>query len=255
VITSTSNPLVKELVRLRTRRHRDTTGRFVIEGQREVALAVAAGVDIRQVVVSTPLGGEAPAIDAPVIEMAEAPFRRASIRQNPDGVLAVASHLDLTLGSPTLGAAPLVLLVEAIEKPGNLGAMLRTADAAGVDLVVVADPATDIHNPNVVRASQGALFTVPVAVVDRGEALRWLDENAIPLVATTPDTPEELWDADLTGPVALAVGAEAIGLSPEVLDASAERVGVPMYGRVDSLNASVTAGIVLYEAVRQRRHS
>lgn len=255
MITSTSNPLVKELVRLRERRHRDATGTFVIEGRREVSLAVAAGVDIQRVVVSPPLGGEAPITEAPVIEMAEAPFRRASIRQNPDGVLAVARHLDTALGSHTLPPDGLVLVVEGIEKPGNLGAMLRTADAAGVDLVVVADPATDVHNPNVVRASQGALFTVPVAVASHDEALGWLEASQVRLAATTPDAASELWATDLTGAVALAVGAEATGLSQRMLDAAAIRVRVPMYGRVDSLNASVTAGIVLYEAVRQRRHS
>lgn len=253
MITSTSNPLVKELVRLRERRRRDSSGTFVIEGRREVALAVAAGVEIRQLIVSPPLAGEPPEVDAPVVEMAEEPFRKASVRQNPDGVLAVARHLDTSLGTRTLPPDPLVLLVEGIEKPGNLGAMLRTADAAGVDLVVVADPATDVHNPNVVRASQGALFTVPVAVADREQVLCWLEERAVRLIATTPDATDELWHTDLTGPIALAIGAEATGLSPGTLEAASQLVRVPMYGRVDSLNASVTAGIVLYEALRQRR--
>lgn len=252
MITSTSNPLVRDLVRLRNRRHRDAESRFVIEGRRPLTLAGEAGVELQQQVVCRELGGR-PVEGVPVVEMAEAPFRKASIRQNPDGVLAIAAHLDTTLGHLRLGAMPLVLVVESIEKPGNLGAMLRTSDALGVDAVVVADPTTDLHNPNVVQASQGALFTVPVAVAPTAQVLDWLGETGIRLIATVPGSHRAPWHADLAPPAAVAIGAEDTGLSQEMISAADETVTIPMEGQVDSLNASAAAAIVLYEAVRRRR--
>ena len=251
MITSPSNPLVKELVRLRSRRHRDRSQQFVIEGVRPLAIAAGAGVEILQQVVCPELGGRATFQDVPVVEMSAGPFRKASQRQGPDGVMGVARHLDTRLEA--LPSSPsLVLLVEAIEKPGNLGAMLRTADAAGADAVVVTDPATDVHNPNVIRASQGALFTVPLAVSHRDGTLEWLRSNRVRLVTTSPNAGRAPWEIDLTVPVAIAVGAEAVGLSPELIDASEEELRIPMSGTVDSLNASVSAAVVLYEARRQR---
>lgn len=254
VITSTTNPLVKDLVRLRSRRHRDREKRFLIEGRREIALAMRGGVELHRLVVCPDLGGEA-ITGHPLVEMAEAPFRKVSVRQNPDGFLAVADHLDARLDRLRLPEGALVLWVESIEKPGNLGAMLRTADAVGVDGVIVTDPTTDIHNPNVVRASQGALFTVAVAVASAAEAADRLAREGIRLVALTPAASNSLWDTDLAGPVAVAIGAEATGLSPEVVAVAAEEVMIPMSGAVDSLNASVAAAVVLYEAARQRRQS
>jgi RNA methyltransferase, TrmH family len=254
VITSTTNAQVKDLVRLRSRRHRDREGRFLIEGRREIALAMRGGVEIRRLVICPDLGGEAIA-GPPLVEMTEAPFRKLSVRQNPDGFLAVADHLDVRLDRLHLPEGALVLWVESIEKPGNLGAMLRTAAAVGVDGVIVTDPTTDIHNPNVVRASQGALFTVAVAVASVAEALERLAREDIRLVALTPAASTSLWDTDLGGPVAVAIGAEATGLSPEVLKAADTEVVIPMSGQVDSLNASVAAAVVLYEAARQRLQS
>jgi RNA methyltransferase, TrmH family len=146
------------------------------------------------------------------------------------------------------------LVAEAIEKPGNLGTMLRTADAVGCDAVIVADPTTDAFNPNVVRASTGTLFTVPLAVSSTPELLTWLRGRSVAVAATTPDTDVLLWDADLTGPVAVVVGAEQYGLSPAWLEQADLRIRIPMAGRADSLNAAMASGIVLYEAIRQRRH-
>lgn len=253
MITSPANPLVKDLVRLRTRRHRDATGRFVIEGERTARMAAAAGVHILTQVVAPDLGGvPIEDVDADVIEMAETPFLKASIGRHPDGILLVAAHLPTSLGRIRPGPAALVLLVEGVEKPGNLGGMLRTADAVGADAVVVGDPATDIHNPNVVRASQGALFTVPVGVSTIEDALAWLADGAIDIVATTPHAEQSIWAADLGGAIAVAVGSEALGLSDTVLEAATRRATIPMRGSVDSLNASVAAAVVLYEAARRR---
>ncbi|MFP3914380.1 MAG: TrmH family RNA methyltransferase [Actinomycetota bacterium] len=252
MITSTANPLVKDLLRLRNRRERDLRGQFLIEGRRPLLRAVEGGAEVVQQVVCRDMGGR-PLADIPVVEMGEAPFRRLSLRQSPDGVLGVAAHLDTSLARLRVSAQPLVLVVESLEKPGNLGAVLRTCDGLGVDALVVADPATDAHNPNVVQASQGALFTVPLGVGSGPEVRRWLEERGIRLLATTPEGGLPPWDADLAGSVAIAIGSEAAGLGPAMVSAADATVTIPMQGRVDSLNASVTAGVVAYEAVRQRQ--
>ena len=214
---------------------------------------MAGDVDILTQVVAPDLGGEPIVPGVETVEMAEAPFRKVSIRQRPDGILAVARHLDCDLYSITLSAEALVLVLESVEKPGNLGAILRTADGLGMEAVVVADPTTDVHNHNVVRASQGALFTVAVGVGTLSEVLAWTEASGLRLVAATPEAPTALWDSDLTGRVAVAVGGEARGLSRDLLAAAHVRVSIPGAGAVDSLNASVASALVMYEAVRQRR--
>jgi TrmH family RNA methyltransferase len=156
---------------------------------------------------------------------------------------------DLALPAPD----PVVLVCERVEKPGNLGAMLRTADAAGVEALIAADPVTDWGNPNLVRASKGTVFSVPVASDPTADVLAWLDRHGIALVATTPDTDLDFTDVDYTGPVAIAVGAEKYGLTDRVLDHAAHKVRIPMVGKANSLNVATSAAIVLYEAVRQRR--
>jgi TrmH family RNA methyltransferase len=261
-ITSLQNEQVKDLVRLRERRHRDGTGRFLIEGYREISRAFGAGLalDTLYTCADLFLGPNEPELIAglqaagtDVVELAEGPFRKVSYRDRPEGLLAVAPQPATDLAHLTLGVSPLLLVAEAIEKPGNLGTMLRTADAVGADAVLVADPTTDPFNPNVVRSSTGTLFTVPLAVATAGESVEWLAHLGISIVATTPAAELELWDADLAGPVAVVVGAEQYGLSERWLDAADIRVRIPMAGAADSLNAAIAAGIVLYEARRQRR--
>jgi TrmH family RNA methyltransferase len=217
-------------------------------------MAAAGGVEILDQIVSPDLGGVSVVSGVNTTALAPGPFTKASIRQNPDGVMAVAALLDTRLDRLEPPPGCLLLVVEAVEKPGNLGAMLRTADALGVDAVLVADPTTDIHNPNVVRASQGALFTVPIGVAPTNEVVTWLGRTGITLVATTPSAAKSLWDADLSGSVAVAVGTESTGLSTVILGAATDEITIPTAGNVDSLNASVTAAIVLCEAARQRRH-
>lgn len=263
IITSVQNDRVKDLVRLRDRRHRDRTSRFSIEGYREISRAHAAGLPMTTLFICPGLflgPNEAALITAleaagtEIVELTEAPFRKASYRDRPEGLLAVAPQFDTDLD--VVGpqrAAPLFLVAESIEKPGNLGTMLRTADAVGADGVIVSDPTTDPFNPNVVRASTGTLFTVPLAVAPGPETIDWLRRRTVSIVATTPDTTTELWDSDLRGPVAVVVGAEQYGLSATWLDQADIRVRIPMAGRADSLNAAMAAGIVLFEALRQRR--
>jgi TrmH family RNA methyltransferase len=189
------------------------------------------------------------------VEAAAEPFRKAAYRSHPDGLLAVARSFPTGLDRiPRRGrrGPPLLLVVEAIEKPGNLGTMLRTADGAGADAVIVADPATDVFNPNVVRSSQGALFLIPVAVGSTAAVRAALGERGVTAFAASPAAAHDVWDADLTGPTAIVVGSEHAGLSP-AWDGGTVGVRLPMAGASDSLNAAAAAAVLLYEAVRQRR--
>ncbi len=263
LITSSQNPRVKALVRLRDRRDRDREGKFLIEGYRELLRAAQAGYPITELYVCPPLfqGVNEPALiyrlrdaGAQVIELAEGLFRKAAYRDRPEGLLGVAPQrrrrLD-DLGLPA-GGTPLLLVAEAIEKPGNLGTMLRSADAAGAAGLIVCDPCTDLFNPNVVRASTGTLFTVPVAEAAPDETLAWLRARGIRILAATPHARRRFTEVDLTGPVALVVGAEQYGLSERWLAACDLPVRIPMLGVADSLNVATATALLLFEAVRQR---
>ncbi|MGF1667402.1 MAG: TrmH family RNA methyltransferase [Acidimicrobiia bacterium] len=261
MITSTTNDTVKRLVRLRDRRPRDQAGRFLIEGYRELGRAIEHGVAIEVLYICPDLflGPNEPALiqachdtGASIVEMTEAPFRKASYRDRPEGLLAEARQFDTGLSRLDLTDNPLLLVVEAIEKPGNLGTMLRTADAAGCRAVIVCDPTTDPFNPNVVRASLGTLFTVPLAVCTTDQAIALLADHNVKTVATTPDTDTLLYNIDLTGPVALIVGSEQYGLSRQWLTAADHTARIPMAGSADSLNAAMAAAVSVFEAVRQR---
>lgn len=259
MITSLQNPRIKHVVRLRQRRHRDAEGVMVIEGADELALALAAGVQpitIFHCPVLTRSTLLTPPLTPPteVIEVSRAVFEKLAYRENPDGWLAIAPALQRTLDDlkGAISRSSLLLVVERVEKPGNLGAMLRTADAAGVDALIVCDLATDLGNPNVVRASRGALFTVPVAQAASTETLNWLKALNVRIVAATPSASVNYTDVDLRGPVAIAVGAEDAGLSDEWLRRADAQVRIPMAGKVNSLNVSASAAMLLYEAVRQR---
>lgn len=262
-ITSSANPRVKALVALRRRRVRDAEGITLLEGLEETQLALDAGAPLRELylcddlmldpAVGRALADRARATGAAVVRLARPVFEKVAYREGPDGVLAVASSPSRPLTTLHLPADPLVLLSEGVEKPGNLGAMLRTADAAGVAAVVAADPLTDWGNPNVVRGSKGTLFSVPVAAAPLEQVLDWLAVRRIPIVATTPDSNINYTTVDYTGAIAIAVGTEKAGLTDRVLAAANHRVRIPMAGRADSLNVATSAAIVLYEAVRQRR--
>jgi TrmH family RNA methyltransferase len=275
VITSTANPRVKGALRLRKRRERDHTGRFLVEGRRELSRALGAGVRVDEVLACRSLIGpdaavldRAAAAGAEVVEVAESVFGRLSLREGPDGVLGVArtfatglddlddtdTDIDTETGAGAGRPVPLVLVVAEVEKPGNLGAMLRTASAAGATAVVVADPVTDVFNPQVVRASQGALFGVPVGVGDTPAAIAWLRRHGLRIYAAGPGATEPYWRLPLSGPSALVVGSEHRGLPEAWFAAADERVVIPMPGSggVDSLNAAAAAAVLLFDAARQR---
>ena len=184
--------------------------------------------------------------------MGRTAYEKVSYRDSPDGILALVPDPAVALDALDLPDRPLVLVVEGIEKPGNLGAMLRTAEAAGVDAVVAASPVTDWANPNVVRASKGTLFAVPVAHAPAVEVVAWLRERGLQVVVATPDAERLVTEVDLTGPTALVVGTEHHGVTEAVKGAADVLVRLPMAGRVNSLNVATAAAISVYEAVRQR---
>ena len=257
-ITSLQNPKVKEAVRLRDRKARDETNRFLIEGYRELKRAVDAGRKVETLFFCPPffLGVNEQALIAQAggeaIECTEEVFEKLSYRDRPDGLLAIAPQVHLTLKDLKLKPQPFLVIAESIEKPGNLGTILRSADAAGVDAVIVCDPTTDIHNPNVVRSSVGTLFTVPIVEADSGETLRFLKERGIAIVAATPSAKAEYTRVSLNGPVAIAVGTEQYGLSESWMKQADIQVRIPMFGVADSLNVASATTLVLYEVVRQR---
>ena len=271
VITSASNPRLKGLLALRRRRTREETGQTLVEGYEEIGLALSAGVRPSTVYVCEALfspAGRAGSQDighqsellarlrddrVEVVRLSRAAFEKVSYREGPDGLLAVVGRVGMPLGDLRVdGPSHLGLVSQGVEKPGNLGAMLRTADAAGVDAVIAADPVTDWGNPNVVRASKGTLFALEVASATTAQVLDWLREHGIRLVVTTPETDLLHTDVDYTGRVAIAVGSEKHGADRVLLDAATHRVRIPMHGKANSLNVAASAAIVLYEAVRQR---
>jgi TrmH family RNA methyltransferase len=260
-ITSLTNPRVKQLVRLRNRRERDATGTFLVEGFRELQRAVAGFVELVEVYhcpslfLGTNEAGLLHRLEergAALVELGEAAFRKAAYRDRPEGLIAVARQFDTSIDRLDLDGEPLVLVVESIEKPGNLGTMLRTADAAGVDAVIVCDPTTDPFNPNTVRASVGSLFTVPLAVTSTSTAIDHMGRRGVRTIATSPDAGDLYWTPGYAGAVGIVVGSEQYGLSKQWLEAATHRVRIPMHGSADSLNAAMAAGVVVFEAVRQR---
>jgi TrmH family RNA methyltransferase len=261
IITSLQNPRVKQLVKLRDRRLRDEADVFLVEGYREIHRALEKNVPLRELYYSPEwfLGENEPALieqarvaGAKLFELTRAAFAKIAYRERPDGLMAVVPQWHRTLDGLALPPAPFLLVIEAIEKPGNLGTIMRSADAAGIDAIIVCDPVTDVFNPNVVRASTGVLFAIPLVVVDSRVAQAWLREKKIRTVATTPSAETLYTGADLRGPLALVMGSEQFGLGEYWLKNADLRVRIPMAGQADSLNVAMATLITLFEAVRQR---
>jgi TrmH family RNA methyltransferase len=262
LITSTANPRVKAAARLRGRRERDKEGLTLIDGVRETMRALAGGAVVKEAFVLPEVlqGQEASALyerlreeRVLITELGRDAFEKLAYGDRLDGVVAVAETPPRTLAELILPAAPLIGIVEGVEKPGNLGAILRTADGAGVNAIIVADTSTDLFNPNIIRASIGTVFAMRVAVASSGDVLTWLHERSINIVAARVDASVDYTDADYTGAVAIALGSEARGLSDAWGELARASVRLPMLGVADSLNVSATAAVLFYEAVRQRR--
>ncbi len=262
-LSSMQNPRVKQILHLRERSAREKEQLFLIEGYRELLRATDAGHPIESLFICRELflGSNEEALikrirasGAHLYVCTEPIFHKISYRDRPDGLLAIAPqrHLHLNDLSPKSGN-PFYVIAEAIEKPGNLGTILRSSDAVGLDALIVCDRCTDIHNPNVVRASVGTLFTVPVIEAKGEEALRWLKERGIAILAATPSAKKEFTEVDMRVPLAIAVGTEQLGLSERWMQQADIQVRIPMYGVADSLNVAMATTLLLYEAVRQRR--
>ena len=253
-ITSLQNPRVKHLVKLRDdKRQRKQDGLMLVEGYDEIQLALSAGYQ-PQTLFSAPefASRQLERVNAENITVNRAVFEKISYRENPDGWLAVFHIPSVSLNDLKLSESPLVIVAESIEKPGNLGAILRTADAARVDAVLVCDPRVDVWNPNVVRASRGALFSVPTVECDNVSALDWLRSRKVRVLAATPAAETVYSDINLREPVAIAVGTEDEGLTDFWMSNADVKVKIPMMGKVNSLNVSVSTALIIYEAVRQR---
>ena len=268
LLTSLHNARIKNILKLNNRRQRDAQKRTIVEGIREVERALQCGIVPQEAYVCPELitTDEATAVWQQLQALEEERqlalfavttdlFAKAAYRGQSGGILLVIPYLDHSLSSLSLSAAPLLLVIDGGEKPGNLGAILRTADAAGVDAVIVtsrANSGTDIHNPNVVRASLGALFSLPVVEAMSETLLPWLRQKQIQIAVLTPDGERPYTEANLKGALALVMGSEAFGIDPEWLAAADICLKIPMFGLVDSLNLSVATAVVVFEAIRQR---
>jgi TrmH family RNA methyltransferase len=249
LLTSPQNPKIKDLLNLETKsRERRARGLFVVEGRREYERARAAGWQTETLFVRE---GE-PEADQADFLVSERLYEKIACRGGTEGIVAVMRVQERRLADLPLSDSPLVLVLERVEKPGNLGAVLRSADAAGVDAVLVCDPLTDLYNPNLIRASLGALFSVPTVACSSQEAFDWLSAHDIAILTAQLQDSKLYYDTDMVRPTAIVFGAEDTGLSPFWRERADAHIRIPMAGAMDSLNVSVSAAILAYEAVRQR---
>jgi len=260
-ITSRQNPHVKGAVRLRTGRERLRLQRFIIDGAREIERAIAAGITPEQAFICDELCRSADsqrarsAIEASRAELFHVSpevYAKLAFGDRSDGIVVVAQTPRRMLQDLRLPPNPLIAVLEGVEKPGNVGAIMRSADAAGVDALIVADGGTDLYNPNTIRASLGTVFRQNTFETTSGDAIKWLREQSIRIFAARPDATMLYSEVDLRGGASIVLGSEAAGLSAAWTDAGAIAVRLPMHGVADSLNVSTTAAVLFYEALRQR---
>ena len=258
-ITSPHNPRLKAAAKLRQGNVRAQEHRFLIEGRREIQRAIAAKVAIEEAFVKIGDASQNELVEqlrlagTQILPTAPGPFEKLAFGERDEGIVVVARTPQVELDNLRLPEPPLVLVLEGVEKPGNVGAVLRTADAAGVSAVIVAAGGTDLYNPNAIRASLGAIFMVPVCAASSEETLAWLQQRKLAIFATRVDGAVDYASASYRGPSAIVLGSEAHGLSPTWCGAGVTAISLPMLGVVDSLNVSATAAVLCYEAVRQRR--
>jgi RNA methyltransferase, TrmH family len=260
-ITSRQNPRVKDAARLRDARDRRQTGRFIIDGAREITRAIKCGITPLEVFRCDELINTAEAraavaalksTTAETFAVSADVYSKLAFGDRSDGLIVVAKHPQRSLADLKLTPNPLIAVLEAIEKPGNLGAILRSADAAGIDAVISADGRADLFNPNTIRASLGTVFRDNVCEASAADTVAWLREMQLPIVAARPDATALYTEVDLTYGAAIVLGSEALGLSAAWSAADITAVRLPMHGVADSLNVSTTAAVLFYEALRQR---
>jgi RNA methyltransferase, TrmH family len=261
LINSLTNPRIKNILKLQSNsRDRREQNLFVIEGYREISRARASGIEIKELYVCSQLDRQGRSeeltdqdIRMLVFEVGKDAFARIAYREGSDGLIALAVPRNLRLNDLKLSTNPLILILESVEKPGNLGAIMRTADAAGIDAVIVCDPLTDIYNPNAIRSSVGSIFTCQVVACTSNEAMDWLHKNKIQIFAAALTKSAITYHQfDFRGPTALVMGTEATGLSDEWLKGSDAQIIIPMKGIADSMNVSTSAAVLVFEVVRQR---
>ncbi len=259
-ISSTQNPLIKKIILLQEKsKERKKTGAFVIEGKREIELALKGGYQIETILFNSVIISKeevlnhfgAPTIN--LIEISAEVYKKVAYRSSTEGMIAISKAKDLSLINLNLRKEELLVLVaEAPEKPGNIGAFLRTADAANVDAVIIANPKTDLYNPNIIRSSVGCIFTNNLATGSTSEIIAFLKEKKINIFSAILQESEPYYTQDFTRNTAIVVGTEATGLTQEWRTSSYKNIHIPMQGEIDSMNVSVASGILLFEIKRQR---
>ncbi len=241
IITSVQNAKIKHVVALQQKSSlRREEGLFVVEGQREIEHCKACGYEIVEEYIRD-------------INVTSQVYEKMAYRGSTEGIIAVAKCKEHSLAKLQLNEKPLIVVLERVEKPGNLGAILRSAEAAGVDAVIVCDPLTDMYNPNLIRASIGGVFSVPTAVCTSQKCIAFLKEHGIKILTAQLQDSYEYYDYDMTQGTAIVMGTESTGLTNQWREAADAHIRIPMLGRLDSLNVSVSAAILMYEAVRQRQ--
>lgn len=271
LISSLQNPKIKRLVALQQKSsERRKAGVFVVEGQREIMHCISAGLEIETIFYCPEIMNAGDRedlhrsnadVDAQsllnkaktIFEVTTNVYDKIAYRGGTEGIMAVVNTPIHSLTELPIEGAPLYVVLEKVEKPGNLGAILRSADAAGATGVIVCDPLTDLYNPNLIRSSIGAIFTVPVATCTSEECILWLKSHGVTILTAQLQDSHLYYDTDMRRPTAIVMGTEATGLTPQWREAADAHIRIPMLGRLDSLNVSVSAAILLFEAVRQRQ--
>jgi TrmH family RNA methyltransferase len=256
-ISSVQNPLVKSLVQLQEKaKARKQSGTFLIEGKREIELALKGDYEIETILFLPDLVSDAAlsqfSTDIQLIEINKEVYQKLAYRDTTEGILAIAKTKSLQLDDLQLSKNPLILIAESPEKPGNIGALLRTADAANLDAVIIANPKSDMYNPNIVRSSVGGLFTNQIATGSTEEIIAFLQQRKINFYCATLQNSTPYHTQNYTNPTALVVGTEATGLTDAWRNAATQNIIIPMQGTIDSMNVSVAAAILIFEAKRQR---
>ena len=254
-ISSIQNPKIKLLTTLQKKSaERRSRGVFVVEGQRELQHCVEAGFEVESLFVCKELfTGDFDVKNAAVYTVSPKVYEHIAYRGSTEGVVAVVKCRERSLDDLELGETPLIIVLESVEKPGNLGAVLRSADAAKADAVIVCDPLTDLYNPNLIRASIGAVFTVPVVACDSSVCIDFLKSKNIQILTAQLQDSSLYYETDMRRGIAIVMGTESTGLTQQWRLAADAHIRIPMLGRLDSLNVSVSAAILLFEAVRQRK--
>jgi TrmH family RNA methyltransferase len=255
LITSAKNPKFKNLLLLQEKsKARREQGLFVVEGRRELQHCLEAGYNVKTVFICQEIAGNChfELAEKSVIELSPDLYKKAAYREGTEGIIAEVECRSLSLEDLCLPENPLIVVLESVEKPGNLGAVLRSADAARADAVIVCDPLTDLYNPNLIRASIGAIFTVPTVAASSADAIAFLKERGIQILTAQLQDSSLYYDVDMTRGTAIVMGTESTGLTDIWRKAASAHIRIPMLGRLDSLNVSVSAAILLFEAVRQR---